>query len=818
MATSPEPDKDSGRVPGDYWYDKGFAEKYPELPAPGTTAAKAIELLESFGREENQAKIEALEWQVHVQELLDMVGPTRKKALKKDVALRNALTMVQTKLQHEHVMILQKMPPAACQIKTTLCAHPYCMSPSCRTPHGSFRISLEPIANLEMSEVPTKPARIQRKSGGRGEGEHGVTWFCLQCMEGLWNGVGLLQDEHSAFTTAKAASRAEHEQSSPLQESLGHSQASAATTERTASVSSYVDGPDGPVYTKAPVPYTPELASDDDAGEGPSRRSAKQTRAPSALYIELDGTTDEGCAATTLQGPRFGRRGTTPSSSATLPPIMESSEEDGALESSVTGTPYTVLSPADVIDLTAEDDWDRSESSTWSKIEINAVITAMKHLTQYEMPIGDKIWDEASRLLEKVFKLTRSAAAIESLWTQGLREVTGIDERKISSRSSARLTLGEHVRKEEASIDLMAPRSTVSPGFAPVSGTQVEEDDLHTELATSFYSIDPASKRLRQALFSTSPSTHDSGADVAIGQPKIKVQNLDHTKIIGERKEGSHAGAKGRRFNGKPAAGASGDPLVLDGADDDAESVFSLLRDADEEGAGKNGPAASRQPFRMPILSPFQRAYSRIGPEERPHGSEYFRLPPPYQALLLQWKEVIMRAEMLEDERNKAFMEAHDLHWQYDDADDGWLAGIDRYKGSMDVGGLFVELELADIKGKDLSPIMALLDERVLVELRRLRYVDKAYVEPPKKAEMPTRVKITTPIVEFTGASKGAAKPKPKGKKKKGKGKGKARASTTTDDDSAVKAAEAVVTETSGDDEVSGSDDDEDMGEARALY
>ena len=91
-----------------------------------------------------------------------------------------------------YVFVLQKMPPAACKIKSTYCAHPFCSSDNGRTPHGAYRLSLEPSDNVHQGKVPAKPLRGHTSEG---KGEDDVTWYCLTCVEDLWNEIALLPDD-----------------------------------------------------------------------------------------------------------------------------------------------------------------------------------------------------------------------------------------------------------------------------------------------------------------------------------------------------------------------------------------------------------------------------------------------------------------------------------------------------------------------------------------------------------------------------------------------------------------------------------------------
>lgn len=98
------------------------------------------------------------------------------------------------------------MPPAVYKAKLTTCGNPLCPVPKPlrsipRMQPGAYRLSLEPISHLDRPYIPLAAAHniseIERSAGGRssrlGKGEEGVVWYCLSCVEDLWDGVGMIQ-------------------------------------------------------------------------------------------------------------------------------------------------------------------------------------------------------------------------------------------------------------------------------------------------------------------------------------------------------------------------------------------------------------------------------------------------------------------------------------------------------------------------------------------------------------------------------------------------------------------------------------------------
>ncbi|KAI9845913.1 MAG: hypothetical protein M1837_004449 [Sclerophora amabilis] len=196
---------------------------------------------------------------------------------------------------------------------------------------------------------------------------------------------------------------------------------------------------------------------------------------------------------------------------------------------------------------------------------------------------------------------------------------------------------------------------------------------------------------------------------------------------------------------------------------------------------------------RKPTLKPFQRLYSSILPETRDHHTGYFTLSSPQQAALAKWKDSIMRREMLENENNVTLLAANNLLLNYDTSNgDTYLGNLDTasdgpVRGFMEMGGALVELSSAEVRDRDLSTVMQMLDERVQVELDKEGFVPSQAPKAPAHVRPALQRGVDTPERSATHGT--------------------------------VRVGSSAMSASSSSDEyTSGSDDNEDMGEAKALY
>lgn len=217
-----EPDDDESMP--EYWYDPEFSRYYPETPGPGNAALRAVELFEGMAMQDEQAGLDCDEWALRGGQLVKSMSATIKAKWKNDLHLRMVRKQISEKLKSrcscflqyetllkipaQHVLVLQKMPPPACRIDTTHCSHPFCPAAQGHTPAGAYRLSLEHMRNRALKKVPTKP----EPKGRKGNGVNGVVWYCLTCIECLWNDVGLMSEEELLTSTADRANNLQHTQ------------------------------------------------------------------------------------------------------------------------------------------------------------------------------------------------------------------------------------------------------------------------------------------------------------------------------------------------------------------------------------------------------------------------------------------------------------------------------------------------------------------------------------------------------------------------------------------------------------------------------
>jgi hypothetical protein len=88
--------------------------------------------------------------------------------------------------------ILQHVPPIELEPRTTHCAHPDCKYHQDHLmPAGAYRL------NFTHKKLLGKPKYFleegEEDAGTPGRGEDGQMWFCLTCVQDLYNGVGLIQ-------------------------------------------------------------------------------------------------------------------------------------------------------------------------------------------------------------------------------------------------------------------------------------------------------------------------------------------------------------------------------------------------------------------------------------------------------------------------------------------------------------------------------------------------------------------------------------------------------------------------------------------------
>ena len=118
-----------------------------------------------------------------------------------------------------------------------------------------------------------------------------------------------------------------------------------------------------------------------------------------------------------------------------------------------------------------------------------------------------------------------------------------------------------------------------------------------------------------------------------------------------------------------------------------------------------------------------------IYPETRQDGTNtgYYALSSPQLCALRKWKAVHTYAAIFENQSNRAVMEGHELHYAYAEDELGEIYNNDRERktrGVMEIGGKLIELSGGEVKGKKLSEVLQIVDERVVAEWQEQGWVD----------------------------------------------------------------------------------------------
>ncbi|KAI9763655.1 MAG: hypothetical protein M1840_000369 [Geoglossum simile] len=178
-----------------------FLVRYPE---PASEAGKLLfhsgnqitKIAEKWARGGIVRELDELKWGVFAEKQIALADLGIAKLWEKDLAIRKTKFGIQQKLQNGHVFFVQKQPFFG---TPSLCAYAFCPSPETRTPLGSYRLSLEPRKNQSLPTVPADPIG---NPAMRGRGAYGTQWYCLTCLEDIWNGVGLITESKLAEIVA----------------------------------------------------------------------------------------------------------------------------------------------------------------------------------------------------------------------------------------------------------------------------------------------------------------------------------------------------------------------------------------------------------------------------------------------------------------------------------------------------------------------------------------------------------------------------------------------------------------------------------------
>ncbi|KAI9779534.1 MAG: hypothetical protein M1839_007342 [Geoglossum umbratile] len=165
--------------------------KYPEPTSEAgivfsNTANQITKMSERWAQEEAAKELDELKWDLFRQGQMAVADWGVVKLWEKDLAIRQIKSKMQHKLQNGHVFFVQKQPFFG---TPSHCAYTFCPARNSRTPLGSYRLSFEPRKN---QNLPAIPVDVVSGQSMRGHGTHGAQWYCLTCVEDIWNGVGLI--------------------------------------------------------------------------------------------------------------------------------------------------------------------------------------------------------------------------------------------------------------------------------------------------------------------------------------------------------------------------------------------------------------------------------------------------------------------------------------------------------------------------------------------------------------------------------------------------------------------------------------------------
>ncbi|KAH0541522.1 hypothetical protein FGG08_003997 [Glutinoglossum americanum] len=166
------------------------------LPEPDSAAGQRLlkisnqikDIFQIWTRECFQKELKSLKWEVFSKEQMELTDRDYVTAWEKDLFARQAQEEIRHKLMNDYTFFVQKQVSFG---TPSYCSYIFCASPEKRTPPAGYRLSLEPRDNIRLRKVPGAPV-IQNK---RGHGIKGAQWFCLTCVEAIWNGVDLLTAE-----------------------------------------------------------------------------------------------------------------------------------------------------------------------------------------------------------------------------------------------------------------------------------------------------------------------------------------------------------------------------------------------------------------------------------------------------------------------------------------------------------------------------------------------------------------------------------------------------------------------------------------------
>ncbi|KAI9721180.1 MAG: hypothetical protein M1812_002341 [Candelaria pacifica] len=769
-------------VPGEYsWWEKNSDDDSDttvdlEDFDKNDPAVKAIEVFRG-----DQAK----QWQNELQQLQreqNKIGhessgpPSLANMSEKDLLLRNLKKQIQVKLQNDFVLILQKLPPAALNIKVSTCAHPFCLSPNGCSPAGTYRLSLEPVENLGDAIVPTVSLVDDGKGKGRarrppkeqkGQAANGATWYCLICLEGLWNGVGQIPGTMGKNRAQTFGPRPPKER-----RSIPHSRGDSV---QSSFVSSQQSLPPGEL---------PELSNSQD--------TLQSTSSEQEINLALDGTNDD------MEFIPDRYRG--PLSAA----VLKAAEQAGAMVSvqETENAGFVVATP------------------TKSKAGVRAAsapITPSRSRTAIEdsvspLPNSPEAYIYSTRSTPEgrsfmFLSRKRRANVTEDLSTAPvdsgyITEASPIelleDQPKLATYPRNCDTLSDRIRRQRQTDNILKAlkgiseiTTTADPAtkrhklFASPIRMQRRPPDTQKPVETEALK---AAKKLRSRkgefiprvpdipdYYCTCHKPDDGPAMIKCCNELClygwfhlactelsKVPDDDvlwycaacsavFPKIETVAPQAMESNSTSDMAKESAASPSCPQPMNLDGPCDTPKeqsqtpnttgpSTPSRPTTKKRTKTPKTNPRKRRhspspEPLATtPTLTPFANDLSSfIYAETRAHSSGYYTLSAPQNFALQKWKSTITRQQMFETPRNRAFLSKNNLLYKYDEINpDSPLENIKKAedaptRGVMEIGGLVVEVSAAEVRNQDLSAVLKGVDQRVGIGLRRLGYVDRPY-------------------------------------------------------------------------------------------
>src|SRR3984885_10380232 len=103
-----------------------------------------------------------------------------------------------------HILVLQKVPPVDAKVRSRSCDHPLCKYRH-GIPAGAYRLSLESRRTLE-KPIATTDKYYPQKDEDSGKylkvrSTNSRGFYCLVCLEDLFGGVGMLDDDYTSYTS-----------------------------------------------------------------------------------------------------------------------------------------------------------------------------------------------------------------------------------------------------------------------------------------------------------------------------------------------------------------------------------------------------------------------------------------------------------------------------------------------------------------------------------------------------------------------------------------------------------------------------------------